>query len=81
MQAQQSSVSTLMYTDGLTAFSIFVQADAGDRAREIESTNGATVAVSVRVGSAQAPHLVTLVGEIPMPTARRVVRSVTQVVR
>ncbi len=70
------SVNTMMYSDGLAAFSVFVEdmPDAG--AASMVSRNGATVAVTHRVESGSAPYLVTLVGEIPTSTAQRIARSV-----
>lgn len=73
-------VATLMYSDGVAAFSVFIEdmPDAG--AGNIVSRNGGTVAVSYIVkGPAEADHLVTVVGEVPTRTARRVARSVRPV--
>ena len=76
------SVNTLMYTDGLAAFSVFIEdmPDAG--AGNLVSRNGATVAVTQVVqGHAESDHLVTVVGELPTKTARRVARSIRPVTR
>ena len=72
------SINTIMYSDGLAAFSVFVEdmPDAG--AAAMVSRNGATVAVTHMINDPQnASYLVTLVGEIPTPTAQRIARSVT----
>lgn len=83
------AVSRLMYTDGLAAFSVFVEAMPEPGAASVESRNGATVAVTQPLGlerstsaavsdageSAQR-HLVTVVGEIPVVTARRIAGSI-----
>jgi sigma-E factor negative regulatory protein RseB len=71
------TIDTLMYTDGLAAFSVFVEDMPDSGAASMESRNGATVAVTHMVsGSRDHPYLVTLVGEIPTPTAKRIARSV-----
>ncbi|MEQ8857820.1 MAG: MucB/RseB C-terminal domain-containing protein [Pseudomonadales bacterium] len=71
------AVDTMMYSDGLAAFSLFVEDMPDSGAASMVSRNGATVAVTHRVEiSDRAPYLVTLVGEIPTPTAQRIARSV-----
>lgn len=75
--AQPSPVDTVMYTDGLASFTVFVE----DKPREVEAgglvRHGATVALSDQL---RAPgggwSLVTLVGEVPESTARRIAASV-----
>jgi sigma-E factor negative regulatory protein RseB len=71
------AVNTMMYTDGLAAFSLFIEDMPESGAAAMVSRNGATVAVTHLIpGSDNQPHLVTLVGEIPVPTAQRIARSV-----
>jgi sigma-E factor negative regulatory protein RseB len=66
-----------MYSDGLAAFSVFVEGMPDSGAASMVSRNGATVAVThMTEGREQQPYLVTLVGEIPTPTAQRIARSV-----
>ena len=65
----------MMFTDGLTAFSVFVEwmpQGAGD----VVSRNGATVALTRLVDGPDAEHLVTIVGEIPVSTARQIAQGV-----
>ncbi len=85
-------VSRLMYTDGLAAFSVFVEAMPEPGAASVESRNGATVAVTQPLGLENSTgaavshasgagesalrHLVTVVGEIPVGTARRIAGSI-----
>jgi sigma-E factor negative regulatory protein RseB len=71
-------VSSLMYTDGLAAFSIFVEPMPERGAASMVSRNGATVAVTHKVDGAKGYYLVTLVGEIPLHTAQTIVNSVYQ---
>jgi sigma-E factor negative regulatory protein RseB len=72
------SVNTLMYTDGLTMFSVFVEAMPETGAANVVTRSGATVAVShvVTGGPDHGHHLVTVVGEIPTATAQRIAQSV-----
>jgi negative regulator of sigma E activity len=81
-----------MYTDGLAAFSVFVEAMPEPGAASVESRNGATVAVTQPLGletltstagsdaggagETALRHLVTVVGEIPVVTARRIAGSI-----
>jgi sigma-E factor negative regulatory protein RseB len=76
------SVNTLMYSDGLAAFSVFIEDMPDVGAGNLVSRNGATVAVTHVVrGPAEADHLVTVVGELPTQAARRVARSIRPVSR
>jgi sigma-E factor negative regulatory protein RseB len=72
------SVDTLMYSDGLAAFSVFIEDMPENGANELVSRSGATVAVSqvVTGGPKQGRHLVTVVGEIPTATAQRIAQSI-----
>ncbi len=71
-------VDTLMYSDGLATFSVFVEDMPDSGANALVSRSGATVAVSdvVNGGPRTTRHLVTVVGEIPTPTAQRIARSI-----
>jgi sigma-E factor negative regulatory protein RseB len=72
------SVSTLMYSDGLAAFSVFIEDLPESGAASMVSRNGATVAVTHMIhGRDNEPYLVTLVGELPTDTATRIARSVS----
>jgi sigma-E factor negative regulatory protein RseB len=73
------SVDTLMYSDGLAAFSVFIEDMPESGANALVSRSGATVAVSeVVMGGPQGAvhHLVTVVGEIPTATAQRIAQSI-----
>lgn len=75
------SVDTLMYSDGLATFSVFIEAMPESGANALVSRSGATVAVSEVIdgGADAVRHLVTVVGEIPTATAQRIARSVRHV--
>ncbi len=71
------SVNTLMYSDGLAAFSVFIEDMPPAGAADMVSRNGATVAVTTLTqGPDAAAHLVTLVGELPTDTAKRIAQSI-----
>ncbi|MEM9623436.1 MAG: MucB/RseB C-terminal domain-containing protein [Pseudomonadota bacterium] len=72
------AVTNLVYSDGLAAFSIFIEPMPETGAASMVSQNGATVALTHRVGGQEGYHLVTLVGEIPVATAHEIIKSVKQ---
>jgi sigma-E factor negative regulatory protein RseB len=73
----QRPVETLMYSDGLAAFSVFVEEIPAAGASNVVSRQGATVAVThLTAGPQGKGYLVTVVGEVPIETAQRVARSV-----
>jgi sigma-E factor negative regulatory protein RseB len=77
------AVDTLMYSDGLAAFSVFIEDMPEAGAKALVSRSGATVAVSeVLIGGSPQDavhHLVTVVGEIPTATAQRIAQSIRYV--
>lgn len=64
----------LMYFDGITAFSVFI--DRSDNAPALEQQWGATAAVVIPVAYNESIHRVTAVGEVPLSTLREIVASV-----
>jgi sigma-E factor negative regulatory protein RseB len=75
--SQRKSINTMMFSDGLAAFSVFIEDMPPAGAASMVSQNGATVAVTHLTESDQeGPHLVTLVGEIPTATAQRIAQSI-----
>lgn len=68
-------VSSLMYGDGLSRFSVFVEPVSGKTATDTRTQLGPTVAVSRRLTTANGDTLVTVVGEIPLGTAERIALS------
>ena len=71
-----STVSILMYSDGLASFSIFVEELPDSGAAQMISQHGATVAVTHMLETGDGNYLVTLVGEIPLATAQQIIRTV-----
>ena len=75
---RSESVNTMMYTDGLAAFSIFVEdaPNSGAAVAVVATRRGATVAVTEFVpGPSGRRAQVTLVGELPESTVRKIARS------
>lgn len=71
-----SDVDTITYTDGMAAFSVFIEKIADQDYEEVSAQKGATVAVTRIVNYPGGDHLVTVVGEVPMKTAKRIALSV-----
>lgn len=72
-----ASDDMVTYTDGLSAFSVFLEAiDQNALTKEGQSQRGATIAYSKPLLLIGRLHRVTVVGEIPKQTAQRVARSV-----
>ena len=69
------SVGSQMYTDGLAVFSVFVEMVQDTDTQAGSARRGGTVAYTMpMVGNRQ--QVVTVVGEVPLTTARRVANSV-----
>lgn len=69
--------STKVYSDGLAAFSVFLEKVSPDTQAEGSRTHGATVALSRRMVEPASDYLVTVVGEIPMETAMQIAMGVS----
>lgn len=71
----------LSFTDGLSVFSVFLEPEdksvSGRDVGEGNAQRGATAAVSKTVMLSGHAHRVTVVGEIPLPTAQQIAHSVT----
>ena len=68
-----------MYTDGLSAFSVFVQPMGKSVSAQGKAQRGATVAYMQQQLFGAAPYTVTVVGEIPARAAQRIAGSVHRV--
>lgn len=66
----------VMFSDGLARFSVFIDAAPRSGAGGVFSRNGATVLLSHGLTGVRGDYLVTVVGEVPPETARRVAESV-----
>ena len=76
MPVAGSPVSALVYSDGLAAFSVFIEAMPEGGAANVVSRRGATVVLTHARSGGDRGHLVTVVGEVPVATARRVAAGV-----
>ena len=72
------SVNTLVFSDGLAALSVFIEAMPETGAGTVVSRNGGTVVLTHWAAGDDGDHLVTVVGEVPVATARRVAAGVFQ---
>ncbi|NIB43314.1 transcriptional regulator [Pseudomaricurvus alkylphenolicus] len=66
----------MLYTDGLSAFSVFVRPLEKAVAAQGKAQRGATVAYMQQQMFDAVPHTITVVGEIPARTAQRIAASV-----
>jgi hypothetical protein len=71
-QQVRDSTEMLMYTDGLSAFSVFLEPVGGQLMVEGRAQRGATNAYMGRVARNGQEYRVTVVGEIPIAAAERV---------
>ena len=75
-RGRSEPINTMMYTDGLASFSIFIEDEPTASAAVAATRQGATVAVTEFVrGPTGRRAQVTLVGELPEPTVRKIARS------
>ena len=75
LPGRSQPVSQLVYTDGLASLSVFVEPNtAAARSAETSSEDGTTAFFVRPFGD----HLVTVLGEVPLATAREVARNVTR---
>lgn len=73
----RTPVAAQGFSDGLAAFTVFVEPVADGSVEEGVSRVGPTVAVSRRLTAPSGAYLITLVGEVPQATAERVVEGVS----
>jgi sigma-E factor negative regulatory protein RseB len=70
---ERYNVDTMIYTDGFAAFSVFVQAMPDRREVNFERQNGATIVITRTLqGPMGKNQLVTVVGEVPAKTAKKI---------
>src|SRR5690606_16030591 len=69
-------VDTAVYSDGLSAFSVFVEELGSESASHGVSQLGATIAYSRMEVVGESNYMITVVGEVPLVTARQVADSI-----
>lgn len=74
--AVDKQVSAQTYSDGLSQFSVFVEALGEQQVADALIQMGPTVVVSRRLQSPQGVFMLTVLGEIPPPTAERLLRAI-----
>ena len=68
----------IMYSDGLSSFSVFVRPMQPEVSAQGKAQRGATVAYMHQQMMGTTPHTITVVGEIPARTAQRIASSVRE---
>jgi sigma-E factor negative regulatory protein RseB len=71
-----SGQTMLMYTDGLTTFSIFIEATSSFVPEGV-GKRGATLAYMSRLSVKDIVHRVSVVGEIPVAAAAKIAQNIT----
>lgn len=71
----RSDIDMLMYTDGLTTFSVFIEVATGAVPEGVAS-RGATLAVMDSLSYQGKNYRVTVVGEIPVVTAQKIAQNI-----
>ncbi|WP_407315484.1 MucB/RseB C-terminal domain-containing protein [Pseudomonas sp. nanlin1] len=74
----KGQVTRLLYDDGLSRFSVFVESLNGTTSNDIRTQVGPTAAVSRRLTTPSGELMVTVVGEIPLGTAERIALSMRE---
>ena len=72
----RQKVDSVLYSDGLSAFSVFVEEDESKVLGPASEQIGATSAISRVFRSGETYYNVTVIGEVPLGTAERVAVSV-----
>lgn len=77
--SSETKRETLVFTDGLTVFSVFVDPDEVIKVPDMQAERGATVAFLSRIQNGNEEHVICVVGEIPIETAKKVAQSLTPI--
>lgn len=67
---------SMMYTDGLAVFSVFIDSDNGRSLPAIDANLGATVAVLTKANFNDHEYAISVVGEIPRATANQIANAI-----
>jgi len=76
-RAADGGRETLIFTDGLSVFSLFIDSNMAADLPQMQAQRGATVAYLSRVDHDGRQYTICVVGEIPVETAKLVAHSVT----
>lgn len=72
----RNQIDMLMYTDGLTTFSVFIEAASGAIPEGV-AQRGATLAVMDSLRYQDKSYRITVVGEIPVVTAQKIAQNIS----
>ena len=75
----ETNRETLVFTDGLAVFSVFVDSNETIKVPDMQAQRGATVAFLSRIQHDNNEYTICVVGEIPIETAKQVAQSLTPV--
>ena len=76
-----SATETLMYTDGLSAFTLFFEHSNEAELLPPMTRKGPTVAISRKINVGTQFVLATIVGELPEVAAQQILNSIQRVVK
>jgi len=77
--ADASGQESMMFTDGLAVFSVFIDSTQGNMLPPVDAKLGATVAVLTNIEINKKLYTICVVGEIPRATASQIASAITQV--
>jgi sigma-E factor negative regulatory protein RseB len=78
-QGADQALSWWLYSDGLARFSLFIEALPSSAVADLHTQLGPTVVVSRQIASPAGAVLATVVGEVPLAAAERVLQSIVLV--
>ena len=77
--SEDSAADTLTYSDGMAAFSVFIDPAGEVMKTEMVAQTGATAAVMRQLQTPEGRYSITVVGEIPLETVKRLAAGVERV--
>lgn len=75
--ADSNGQESIMFTDGLAVFSVFIDSDPGRSLPAIDANLGATVAVLTKADINNQEYAICVVGEIPRATANQIASAIS----
>jgi sigma-E factor negative regulatory protein RseB len=75
--ADSNGQESMMYTDGLAVFSVFIDSDQGRSLPAIDANLGATVAALTKADINNQEYAICVVGEIPRATASQIASAIS----
>jgi len=75
--ADENGQESMMFTDGLAVFSVFIDPDKGRSLPSIDANLGATVAVLTKADINNQEYAICVVGEIPRATVNQIASAIS----